>query len=121
MFIGENLLIQKNKRGEVIMKNKCKLLGIAVVITAIVFALLFTGCSEILNDDKGGGGSGTTFTSGTALNNWLSKQPENSPSNPYRVKLNVSKEKDLEGHGIGDMQVVENTSTLIIRQFHNQY
>jgi len=30
------------------MKNKCKLLGIAVVITAIVFSavLLFTGCDD---------------------------------------------------------------------------
>jgi hypothetical protein len=111
MFIGENLLIQKNKRGVVIMKNKFKLLGIAVVMAVIVFStvLLFTGCGfqwdennyEHAGGDGGGGGSGTTFTSGTALNNWLSKQPENSPSNPYRVKLNVSKEKDLEGHGIG--------------------
>jgi len=80
------------------MKNKCKLLGFAVVIAVIVFsaALLFTGCDYTPkynngdDDDNGGkGGGGRTFTSSYDFGEWLSKQPDNTPDTAYNVKLNV--------------------------------
>jgi hypothetical protein len=82
------------------MKNKCKLLGIAVVIAAIVFgaALLFTGCDDVSKNDNSGGsndgggndnsGGGKSFTERVAFIDWYDKQPDNTPDNPYRVKLN---------------------------------
>ena len=92
------------------MKNKCKLLGIAVVIAAIVFSagLLFTGCDDTsgnANNDSNGdgdgnnnGGGGTTYSGIEAFNTWLSKQPKNTRETPYRVKLNIS--KDLRNHDL---------------------
>jgi hypothetical protein len=90
------LLIQSKYERSVFMKNKCKLLGIAVVIAAIVFgtALLFTGCDDVSKKVDSEGESkensgGGIFTSSNAFNEWLSKQPDNTPSTAYTVRLSV--------------------------------
>jgi hypothetical protein len=73
------------------MKNKCKLLGIAVVIAAIVFStvLLFTGCEETVNDDNKLSG-GSVFKSFDDFNYWLDKQPPNTAATAYTAKINCN-------------------------------
>ena len=85
---------------------------IAIFVIIIGFtALSLTGCGDLFpnkdeNKETGGdssttndggttttGGGGTTtdyFTSVSAMNAWLNKQPANAAGAPYNVKLNVN-------------------------------
>ena len=72
------------------MKNTRTVFRLAV-ITAIGFAiaLLFASCIE---EDEGENYDDyidpTAFTSARELGKWLARQPDNTPDNPYTVKLN---------------------------------
>jgi len=59
------------------MKNKGKLLGLAVVIVAIVFCL--PAC-----------GGGKNFNSTEKLRKYLSKKPANSPDKPIKVSMTIN-------------------------------
>jgi hypothetical protein len=63
-----------------IQASKMPVFGLAV-IAAIALTLALTSC-DIPNEEDG------VFTSWDAFQEWLEKQPENTPDTPYRVKLN---------------------------------
>ena len=100
-----------NNIGSVSMKNVFKWLGIIALAAVIGFSM--TACGDLLGkkdkdkDGEGsidGGGSGGTsidgggsggsyesgFTSLETFENWLSKQPTNTPNTAYTVKLKVN-------------------------------
>jgi hypothetical protein len=75
------------------MKNTAKVFGIAVVITAIVFSIVFTFPAYAAEK----GSQWITFSSVRELEIYLSKQPANKPKipykiNPYKIKLNIGDE-----------------------------
>jgi len=75
------------------MKNLFKVFGIIAVVAVIGFSMI--ACVEDGDDDKES--SGKTFNSIEDFNKWLEKQPTNTPSNPYRVKLNTN-DGSFRGH-----------------------
>ena len=79
------------------MKNKA--FGLAV-IAVIALALTFTAC-DILNPDDDG--DSTTFTSSRDFWDWYNNQPDNTPDEPYRVKLNSS--------SLGSLGIFSNRAT----------
>jgi hypothetical protein len=80
------------------MRNKFKVVSIAIALVFALTALTLTNCSQTTSGDSGGVGSGDyslqTFTSISEFEAWLDKQPPTSAAKPYNVKLNVS---DLGG------------------------
>jgi len=77
------------------MKSKIKIqkiAGIIALIAVIEFALTTCNDGKEKNSDLD---SDSTFTSVGSFHDYLSKQPNNTPSTPYYIKLNV---KSLGGN-----------------------
>ena len=62
-----------------------KVSKIAAIALALTLAL--TACGWFENDDDNK--NSTTFTSASDFSKWLKEQPDNTPDNPYRAKLNI--------------------------------
>jgi len=65
--------------------SKIPVFGLIAIITVIALTLI---ACNVPNDDDEDKGDGKTFTTLQAFHNWYGKQPDTTPDNPYRVKLN---------------------------------
>jgi len=85
------------------MKKITKLTGI--IVFAALIGLSMSACDDLSGDKAkdgditDGGSGGTTFNSIQAFHEWLDKQPDNTPDNPYRVKLNIKPPDQLADQG----------------------
>jgi hypothetical protein len=65
---------------------------------ALAVAVAFTACGWFEKDDDNG--DSTTFTSAYDFSKWLDEQPDNTPDNPYKVKLNIKDDVDRYSLGL---------------------
>jgi hypothetical protein len=90
---------QTNKKELIMNTRKIFVYG----LLAVIFTLALTAC-DILNPDDDDNGDGTTFTSVRDFRNWYLNQPDNTPDEPYRAKLNIKDANasvDSSGAGLG--------------------
>jgi len=82
---------------ELFMKKKNFWFGILALM--LVFTMTAVGCGDDSTDDKGGGGGKIDYNTNSIddLAAWLAKQPVNSASTPYTVKMQVN---DLTDFGV---------------------
>ena len=73
-----------------------KVSKIAAIALALTLALAACGWFE--NDDNK---NSATFTSTSDFSKWLDEKPDNTPDNPYRVKLNIKDRTSVDRYDLG--------------------